>query len=44
MERGKGLMFSVLFGLDGVKRLLLTMDDNFGAKSVATLHHNRLGI
>jgi hypothetical protein len=44
MERGKGLMCSVVFGLDGVKRLLVTMDDNFGAKSVATFHHNSLGI
>jgi hypothetical protein len=31
-------MCSVVFGLDGV------MDDNFGAKSVATFHHNSLRI
>lgn len=31
MERGRGLMCSVVYGLDGVKRLLVTKEDNFGA-------------
>lgn len=43
MERGRGLMCSVVYGLDGVKRLLVTKEDNFGANIWSEQPENTIG-